>query len=217
MKVLGVSGSPIDDGNTDRALKTVLDTTGMDTEFVKLKNYDIEPCRACLKCVNTNVCVINDDGNTLAQKAKDADALVVAGYTPYSSLDARTKSFIERLYPLHHKYGFMQNKPGGAVITCAIPKTYEMLPDSCSNGENAVMYHMMGEGMNFVGSSKVLGNVPCFSCGYESECDTSGLKMIYGQDATLESVGVNNFEEQSEAIENAKNLGIKIAETLNSE
>jgi hypothetical protein len=41
--------------------------------------------------------------------------------------------------------------------------------------------------------------------------------MIYGQDATLESVGVNNFEEQSEAIENAKNLGIKIAETLNSE
>ncbi|MFP4654583.1 MAG: flavodoxin family protein [Methanohalobium sp.] len=53
MKVLGVSGSPIKDSNTDRALKTVLDATGMDTEFIRLKNYNIEPCRACLKCVDT--------------------------------------------------------------------------------------------------------------------------------------------------------------------
>ena len=34
MKVLGVSGSPIKNSNTDRALQAVLDATGCETEFV---------------------------------------------------------------------------------------------------------------------------------------------------------------------------------------
>ena len=32
--VLGVSGSPIGDGNTDRVVQRVLATTGLDSEFV---------------------------------------------------------------------------------------------------------------------------------------------------------------------------------------
>ena len=32
MKVIGVSGSPIRDSNTDRAIKAVLDATGLETE-----------------------------------------------------------------------------------------------------------------------------------------------------------------------------------------
>jgi multimeric flavodoxin WrbA len=54
----------------------------------------------------------------LAEKAKEADAMIVAGYTPYSSLDARTKAFIERLYPLRHQKGVMRNNPGGIIVTC---------------------------------------------------------------------------------------------------
>jgi multimeric flavodoxin WrbA len=41
MKVLGVSGSPIKNSNTDRALKTVLDATGCETELVKLNGCEI--------------------------------------------------------------------------------------------------------------------------------------------------------------------------------
>ena len=72
MKVLGVSGSPIKNSNTDRALKAVLDATGLETEFVKLTDYTIAPCKACLGCVKTNKCVIDDDGILMAQKAKEA-------------------------------------------------------------------------------------------------------------------------------------------------
>jgi multimeric flavodoxin WrbA len=46
MKVLGVSGSPIKNSNTDRALKAVLDATGCETELVKLMDYTIEPCQS---------------------------------------------------------------------------------------------------------------------------------------------------------------------------
>ena len=56
----------------------------------------------------------------LAEKVKEADAHVIAGFTPYSTLDSRTKAFIERLYPLRYTYGFMSGEPGGAVFTSSV-------------------------------------------------------------------------------------------------
>jgi hypothetical protein len=62
MKVLGVSGSPIKNSNTDRALKAALDVTGMENGVHQ-----------------------KDDGIMLAEKAKEADAMIVAVYTPFVS------------------------------------------------------------------------------------------------------------------------------------
>lgn len=216
MKVLGVSGSPIDNSNTDRALKLALESTGLETEFIKLKDYTVEPCRACLGCVKTNQCVIKDDGIKLAEKAKEVDALIIAGFTPYSTLDARTKAFIERLYPLRHTYGYMAGKPGGAIITCAVPADIEMLPPACDFGVNAIKFYMMEEGMEFVGEVRVIGNVPCIKCGHGDECKMSGIKMLYGPDATVSSIGVRVFEEQPEAVKAAIKLGKDIADKLKS-
>ncbi|WP_406670048.1 flavodoxin family protein [Methanolobus sp. ZRKC4] len=152
----------------------------------------------------------------MAEKAKEADALIVAGFTPYSSLDSRTKAFIERLYPLRHRYGFMQGKPGGIIITSAIPEKCDMLPPALENGINAITYYMMEEGMEIMGSVKTLGNVPCVKCKYGDDCDMTGIKMMFGPDATKESVGISRFEDQPEAVKAAKELGGKIAEKLNS-
>jgi multimeric flavodoxin WrbA len=214
MKVLGVSGSPIKNSNTDRALKLALESTGLETEFIKLKDYKVEPCQACLGCVETNKCVIEDDGIKLAEKAKEAYALIIAGFTPYSSLDARTKAFIERLYPLRHTHGYMAGKPGGAIITCAVPAENEMLPPACDFGVNAIKFYMMEEGMEFVGEAKIMGNVPCIKCGHGDECKMSGIKMLYGPAATVSSVGVGTFEEQPEAVEAVIKLGEDIANKL---
>lgn len=216
MKVLGVSGSPIKNSNTDRALRVALESTGLETEFIKLTDYTIAPCLACLGCVKTNTCVIEDDGRLLAEKAKEADALIIAGFTPYSSLDARTKAFIERLYPLRHTHGYMAGKPGGAVITCAVPVDNTMLPPACDFGVNAIRFYMMEEGMDFVGEVRVKGNVPCVTCGHGDECTMSGVKMLYGEDATVASVGINTFEEQTDALKAAVELGKSIAEKLKS-
>jgi multimeric flavodoxin WrbA len=213
-KVLGVSGSPIANSNTDRALKAVLDATGLETEFVKLTDYTVAPCKACLGCVKTNRCVIQDDGIVLAEKAKAADALVIAGFTPYSTLDARTKAFLERLYPLRHNEGFMAGKPGAAVITSCVPEGNQELPPAAEMGVNAVMFYTMEERMQFVGSLKVQGTVPCVRCGFGDKCKMSGVKMLYGPMATVDSVGVKPFEEQPIAIEGAQELGHKIAEAL---
>ena len=133
-RIIGVSGSPIKNSNTDRALKLALESTGQETEFIKLLDYKVEPCRACLGCTKTGRCVIKDDGIELAQKAREADALIIAGYTPYSTLDARTKSFIERLYPNRHGIAYMKGKPGGAIITYCIPADTPHLPPAMFMG-----------------------------------------------------------------------------------
>lgn len=207
--------SPIKNSNTDRALKAVLEATGCDTELIKLIDYTVAPCRACLGCLETNQCVIKDDGIELAEKAKKADALVIAGFTPYSTLDSRTKAFIERLYPLRHKHGFMATKPGGAVITCCVSEDNNALPPACQMGINAVQFYMMEEGMNFVGAVKIQGNVPCIKCGSGDECKMSGIKMLYGENATVNSVGIKTFEVQKIAVGAATELGRKIAQALN--
>lgn len=213
MNVLGVSGSPIKNSNTDRALTLALESTGLETEFIKLRRYAVEPCRACLGCVKTNRCVIKDDGIELAEKAKEANALIVAGFTPYSSLDGRTKAFIERLYPLRHTYGYLSGKPGGIIITSATP-VGEGLPPAADMGVNAVKFGMMEEGMEVVGEVRTMGNTPCIKCGNGDECKMSGVKMMYGPDATVASVGVGTFEEQPGAVEAAVKLGKDIAEKL---
>ena len=213
MKVLGISGSPVPNSNTDRAVKAVLKATGMGTEFIKLSNYKFEPCRACLKCASTNVCILKDDATELAQKVKDANAVVIGGYTPYNSLDGRTKSFLERLYCLHHQKGLMAGKQAGIVITSAVPQQ-EPYPPVAEMGVAAVKTFMEDAGMNVLGDVKIVGSVPCMKCGNGNVCAFSGVKVMYGPDATVESVGFNSFETQPGALKAAQELGEKIAGEL---
>ncbi|MGO8987933.1 MAG: hypothetical protein ACLQGU_23045 [bacterium] len=137
--------------------------------------------------------------------------MIIGGFTLYSSSDSRAKAFIERLYPLRHIHGFMWGKPGAAVIICAIPSGKEQLPPACDMGVNPIMFYMMEEkGMNFLGSAKVSGNVPCVKCGIGDESEMSGIELIYGSATTVDSIGITTFEQQPDAIKAAKELGKKI-------
>jgi multimeric flavodoxin WrbA len=214
MKILGISGSPIQNSNTDRALKIVLEATGMKSEFIKLSDYTIGPCDACLNCIKTNRCIKKDDGVMLAEKSYKANALVIAGFTPYSSLDSRTKAYMERLYPLRHRHGLMSGKPGAAIITSAIPLGHQGMPPAADIGIDAVRNFMLEEGMRFIGGVKLLGNVPCIRCGQDGQCQMSGLKMLHGQDATPESVGINDFADDPEKIAELQQLGEAIRDAF---
>ncbi|MEN8141057.1 MAG: flavodoxin family protein [Thermodesulfobacteriota bacterium] len=193
MRILGVSGSAIKESNTDRALKHLLEATGMRTEFIKLSDYDIRPCTACLGCIESNQCILKDDGVKLAEKAFKADALVVAGFTPYSTLDSRTKMFLERLYPLRHRHGLMGQKPGAAIVTSCVVGEHPQLPPAGQLGLDAIRYFMMEEGMNYVGGAIVPGNVPCLRCGENGQCQMSAIPMIHGPEAEVGEVEINDI------------------------
>jgi len=75
---------------------------------------------------------------------------------------------------------------------------------------------MMEEGMDIVDPVKVLGNVPCVRCKYGDDCDMTGIKMMFGPEASKCSVGINKFKEQLESVDAAKELGNNIAGKLKS-
>ncbi len=152
----------------------------------------------------------------LAEKVFKADALIIAGFTPYSSIDSRTKTFIERLYPLRHRNGLLEGKVGAGIITCAIPPENTELPSACANGMQAIKDFMMEEKMNFAGGATIQGNVPCVHCGDTGQCFMSGLKMIHGKDATVSSVGIADFENDPAKLQELDDLGKKIVEATTS-
>ncbi|MFZ3168752.1 MAG: NAD(P)H-dependent oxidoreductase [Candidatus Methanoperedens sp.] len=79
MQVLGISGSPVNNSNTDRLVKTVLEATGLDYEFIKLSEYYIHPCRACLGCARDNICKQPDDWHIVENKIKECSIKVKLG------------------------------------------------------------------------------------------------------------------------------------------
>ncbi len=210
VQVLGISGSPIPNSNTDRAVRAVLEATGLTTAFVKLSNLRMEPCRACLGCKDTNHCVVQDDAQALAEQFRDARAFVLGAYTPYSSLDARSKTFMERMYCLRHQTGLNKGKVGAAVITTACSPDVPGMPPASQTATTQLGMWMMEEGMVNVGTMVLLGNVPCIRCGYGDNCEFSGVKMLHGPDATVQSVGIKDFDADTAMLRNAQHLGQKI-------
>jgi len=55
-QVIGISGSPIKNSNTDRLIKEVLKSSGLPSEFVKFSKINVRPCIACLGCKKDNTC-----------------------------------------------------------------------------------------------------------------------------------------------------------------
>ena len=76
------------------------------------------------------------------------------------------------------------------------------------------MFYMMEEGMNFLGSVRILGNVPCLKCGKGDECEMSGIKLIYGPIGTVGSTEIQTFDQQPAAVKEALELGRKIRQEL---
>jgi multimeric flavodoxin WrbA len=212
--VLGVSGSPVRDSNTDRAVRYILEQTGLAHEFVKLSELNMEPCRACLGCVKNNQCVVHDDAHVLAEKFRGARAFVLGGFTPYSSLDARTKMFMERMYCLRHQTGLNAGKIGVSVLTTACDPAHAQLPPAANIAGQQIAFWMMEEGMVNLGSLIILGNVPCIRCGHGDECPMTGVKMLHGPDATVASLGVNRFDTDTALRQQAAELGHKIRDAL---
>ncbi len=112
MHIIYISGSPRQRSNTDYLLHKLLDQTGGD--FVKLADYDIEPCHACWACLQEDSCVIDDDmRNTLMPKILAADALVMGTPVFFNNVTAQLKSFMDRTWSLR---GALRNKIGATVV-----------------------------------------------------------------------------------------------------
>lgn len=208
-KVLGISGSPIKDSNTDRLIKAVLSATGADSEFIKLSTINVRPCLACKKCVPDNVCKVDDDFPELAEKIKTAKALVIGGYIPYSQIDGFTKALLERFWSLRHQKNLLRGKMVATILTGCIPESLAAVNQSLATEMTDY------ENMDLIGQVTVPGSIVCAFCGVGDECEMSAFRNRMVESGTRAGdYKYPRVEEQKEVWEEAMHIGRLIGARL---
>ena len=102
MKILGVEGSPRNNGNTEKLVKAILESAsgnGAQTKFYKLVEMNISLCLGCFNCRETGTCVTNDDMQLLHEEIKATDVIVLGSPVYMWQVSGQTKLFMDRLVP----------------------------------------------------------------------------------------------------------------------
>lgn len=104
MRIVGVSGSPVKEGNLDTFLHHILtlaEKKGLETETIHLAGYDIRHCTHCNFCLAKQkpgrYCAIEDDAQPLFEKLEQADIIVFASPVYFMRTSGRMATFIDRL------------------------------------------------------------------------------------------------------------------------
>lgn len=172
MKILGISGSPRKNGSTAELVQTVLQATGLETEFISLGGKNISACTYCLACAKDNVCKVKDDMYELREKLVEADGFVIGGCNMWSTLNGLTHNFMERFFQFHHQGNSpLAGKPAVAVGVGGGDGTPP------ANVINTLFKYF---GLHSAGTVTAQGAFACYSCGIGHQCDIS---LVCGLDA----------------------------------
>jgi multimeric flavodoxin WrbA len=99
LKVLGISTSPRQGGNTDTLLREALagaEAAGAVTEYLTLCGLTVAPCSECNACARTGLCRIEDDLHSVLAKMLEADRVVFATPIFFMAASAQAKLLIDR-------------------------------------------------------------------------------------------------------------------------
>ena len=121
MKVIGISGSPRKEGNTEILIKKVFDVLegkGINTELISLADKKIQPCDACKYCrKNIGKCHIQDDLAPILEKILNADGIILASPVYFGSVTAQIKALIDRAgYIARGMDAPFRRKVAGAIV-----------------------------------------------------------------------------------------------------
>jgi len=119
MKILGLSFSPREHGNTELLLEKVFAGAGLlgaETELFRVADKKIAPCDGCGSCFKTGECHIQDDMQELYTKMLEADGIVFGTPVYFYNMTAQGKAAIDRTIALGHAGRSLANKVGGIVV-----------------------------------------------------------------------------------------------------
>ena len=102
MKILGLEGSSREDGNTEKLVKTILESAkenGAEVNFYKLIKMNISICLGCFNCRETGTCVTDDDMKFLLEEIQTSDVIILGSPVYMWQVSGQTKLFMDRLLP----------------------------------------------------------------------------------------------------------------------
>ena len=122
MKVLAISGSAREGGNTDALLDIVaseIKSAGIECETVRLVREDIHGCRACWACAGRGNCAFEDDAFcAIFDKMKEADGIVLASPVYTGNVSANMQAILERaavVCDTNKEEALLSRKAGGCL------------------------------------------------------------------------------------------------------
>jgi len=98
-KILGVTGSPRKNGNTDILVSRILagaEQAGAEVEMIFLRDLEIKECDGCYACWKGKPCPKRDDMNDLYPKIIASDVIVFGTPVYWFGPTALMKAFLDR-------------------------------------------------------------------------------------------------------------------------
>ncbi len=112
MKIIYISGSPRKNSNTDFLLQLLKSQIG--GNIIKLSDYRIDSCRACMDCRGNGKCVTNDDmQKMIIPELLLCDAVVLGSPVYFNNVSSQMKAFMDRTHCL---IGLLRNTIGGSIV-----------------------------------------------------------------------------------------------------
>ena len=126
IKIIGISGSQVKDGNVSALLEASLSQTkqlkDVSAEVITLAGKKIGPCLHCNWCIKNQTperpCFQEDDMGPIYQRLLEADGILVASPAHFGRLSGLTADWMDRtrafIHGKHYKLP-LKNKVGGAM------------------------------------------------------------------------------------------------------
>lgn len=123
MKVLGICASYRKLGNTEILIRETLQACseqGCETEFIRLTDFNIKPCKGCMACVfRGEECRIEDDMSSLLELMDKNDRLLLGAPTYVLSPPGIIKLVIDRLFMAQDRF---KGKKASTIGVAALPE-----------------------------------------------------------------------------------------------
>jgi len=122
MKILGISGSPHEKGNTAYAVKyalNILQNNGFDTNYITLSGKEIHPCAGCWKCTKNGKCQFDDYMAEIIKAMKWCDGMIVGSPVYFGLVCGQIKVMMDRSVVVRkYKSAFEMKGKIGVGIAC---------------------------------------------------------------------------------------------------
>jgi multimeric flavodoxin WrbA len=179
MSIIGIGGSPIVNGNTDRLVQALLEQSGQAHSFVNLSTLRYDPCRACAHlCAETNLCPIDDDLKPYFEPIVNAQALVLGTPIHGGHITGWMYSFTTRWSCFSHVRHPLKDKPVLLAVT-----------GLGRGGEQRSVQRFTENVSEQSRGARIIGHIyyasqipPCYKCGKGQVCQVGGLWGMLGRD-----------------------------------
>ncbi len=121
VKILGISGTVVKDGNSDLLVKEALlaakdNGEDIETEFITMADKEVAMCTHCQYCIeNRAPCKIKDDAHMVFEAMEGSDGIIMGGPAWCLTLAPPLINLASRARYIHFFTKTMRDKVGGAV------------------------------------------------------------------------------------------------------